>query len=24
LLSNMSYFNNKLVEWDPHTMTVKG
>jgi predicted dehydrogenase len=24
LLSNLSYFNNKLMEWDPHTMTVKG
>ena len=24
LLSNISYFNNKLVEWDPQTMTVKG
>jgi hypothetical protein len=24
LLSNVSYFENKLVEWDPQTMTVKG
>jgi predicted dehydrogenase len=24
LLSNMSYFNHQLLEWDPQTMTVKG
>ena len=24
LLSNVSYFENKLIQWDPQTMTVKG
>ena len=24
LLSNVSYFENKLIKWDPQTMTVKG
>jgi predicted dehydrogenase len=24
LLSNMSYFENKVCEWDPQTMTLKG
>jgi hypothetical protein len=24
LLSNVSHFENKVVHWDPQTMTVKG
>ena len=24
LLSNVSYFENRLIQWDPQTMTVKG